>query len=92
MKARSSSTEEILAPEEPRHVAWGASPRKANPNHTQSPEGATAVRAMESCRRPSGVHGVHWAGIPWGLRPRLHAFAPLGQSREEILEFREATP
>jgi len=56
-------------------------------NHPLSPEGATAVHAMESCRRPFGAQGVHWAGITWGSRPRLHAFAPLGQSREEILGF-----
>ena len=91
-KERSSSAEAKQAPEAPRHVAWGVSPRNADPNPNESPGGAAAALQDARCRRPSGARGF-LAPHSWGRRPRhLHAFAPLGQSREEILEFREATP
>src|SRR5262245_46795968 len=73
----------LLAPEAPRHVAWGASPRKARKYQSPSPLGAAGAAG---CRRPYRAHGVYWDST-WGSRPRLHAFAPLGQSRDEIPEF-----
>src|SRR4051812_15048033 len=67
-----------LAPKEPRHVAWGASPRRGDQNGSQSPEGAAADRrSEEDRRRPFGALDRGGAGF-LGLTPQATCLCPSG--------------
>ena len=56
MTIQDNGSQSIRAPEEPRHVAWGVSPRDRDPMKPESPVGVTAfLVGSTSCRRPAGA-------------------------------------
>jgi hypothetical protein len=73
----------LRAPKEPRHVAWGASPRSGADPFPNSPEGATADRRSEKDRRrPFGAQGS-FEIADLGLTPQATCRCPLqGKSRK----------
>ena len=68
------------AAERRQRVAWGVSPRKAEPNN-QSPEGATANLIAQFAGAPSGLLGFSRAGDP-GLTPRAICCRAFGTEEE----------
>jgi hypothetical protein len=59
------------AAKQPRHVAWGASPRKGAPYFPQKPRrGDGRFFVAVACRRPVGAPEFYWDRLSLGLAPQ----------------------
>jgi hypothetical protein len=83
----------MWAPKEPRHVAWGVSPRSTDSEPILSPEGATAAFLGAMCRRPSGAFGMRLAPLPGARAPGYMPLPLVGQIQKlRTLRWRTSRP
>ena len=72
------TSEPTRAPKEPRHVAWGASPRKGGQSESQAPKGRRQTIAPGKLPSPRWGSGDSFGYLPLGLTPQATRRYPFG--------------